>query len=151
MKFSSPAFQEKMPIPSKYTYDGSNVSVPLTWEEIPPESQSLALIMDDPDAPVGTWVHWVIYNIPSNRTSLAENQPKAKQLTDDSLQGLNSSNHIGYEGPRPPSGTHRYFFKLFALDNSPSPEPGLTKAELLEAMQGHILEQAEFYGTYTRK
>jgi Raf kinase inhibitor-like YbhB/YbcL family protein len=151
MKFYSPVFQSQLPIPRKYSYDGSNISIPLAWGDLPQATQSIAIIMDDPDAPAGIWVHWVIYNIPANRSELPENQPKISQLVDGSLQGLNSSKRIGYEGPRPPSGTHRYFFKLFALNVTPTLNPGLNKAELLDAMQGHIIEQTEFFGTYTRK
>ncbi len=150
MKFFSPAFEDKMPIPQKYAYYGSDCSIPLAWESIPSETQSLALIMDDPDAPAGTWVHWVVYNIPPSQSGLTEDQPKDKQLAGGSLQGLNSSRYNGYEGPRPPSGTHRYFFKLFALDCMVAQEAGMTKEELLKAMQGHIIDQAEFYGTYKR-
>lgn len=150
MKFFSPAFQNKMPIPQKYAYDGSDSSIPLAWEGVPAGTQSLAFIMDDPDAPAGTWVHWVVYNIPPSQSGLAENQPKDKQLAGGSLQGLNSSRYTGYEGPRPPSGTHRYFFKLFALDRKFAQEAGMTKEELLKAMQGHIIDQAEFYGIYKR-
>ena len=151
MKFYSPAFQNEMPIPQKYAYDGSDCSIPLAWEGVPAGTQSLAFIMDDPDAPAGTWVHWVVYNIPPSQSGLKEDQPKDKQLTGGGLQGLNSSNYSGYEGPRPPSGTHRYFFKLYALDHMLAQNAGMNKKELLEAMQGHIIEQAEFYGTYSKR
>jgi len=150
MKIFSPAFHESMPIPEKYTCDGADVSIPLEWLDIPQEPQSLAVIMDDPDAPGGTWVHWVVYNIPVSRMYLAENQPKGNRLPDGSLQGLNSWNRTGYGGPCPPGGTHRYFFKLYALQNMPVLASGLTKAGLVESMRGHIIEQVEFFGTYRR-
>ncbi len=150
MKLFSPAFQDKSPIPDKYTCDGRDISIPLNWQDIPAEAQTLALIMDDPDAPGGTWVHWVIYNIPANCPGLPEGQAGIQILPDGSLQGLNSWKRIGYGGPCPPGGTHRYFFKLYALHQMPPPAPGLTKMELLESLQGHIIEQVEIYGTYRR-
>jgi len=150
MKLFSPAFQEKSPIPDKYTCDGRDISIPLNWQDIPAQAHSLALIMDDPDAPGGTWVHWVIYNIPADCPGLPENLPGVEILPDGSLQGLNSWKRIGYGGPCPPGGTHRYFFKLYALRQMPAPAPGLTKMELLASLQGHIIEQVEIYGTYRR-
>ncbi|MBP6086830.1 MAG: YbhB/YbcL family Raf kinase inhibitor-like protein [Pelolinea sp.] len=150
MKLSSPAFSHQELIPSRYTCDGKDVSPPLEWRDLPHGAQSLALIMDDPDAPAGIWVHWIIFNIPPEASSIAENCPKIPQLSDGSLQGRNSWRQIGYGGPCPPSGTHRYFFKLYALDKMLKLDAGITKDELLKAMEGCVLEQAELIGRYQR-
>lgn len=149
--FSSPAFGHGQPIPAVYTCKGRDISPPLTWSDLPQGTKSLALIMDDPDAPMGTWVHWVIYNIPSTRTGLEEAIPSEERLADGSLQGKNSWRRIGYGGPCPPSGTHRYYFRLYALDSMLSLAPGATKEQLLQAMQGHILAQAEWMGTFSAR
>lgn len=151
MKIYSPAFQEKMPIPEKYTCEGSDISIPLAWEDVPEEAISLALIMDDPDAPAGTWVHWVAFNIPASARGLTEDQPKERNLPSGGLQGINTGRRTGYAGPCPPGGVHRYFFKLYALDCVFPAKSGITKEELLEQMQGHILSKCEFFGTYQRK
>ncbi|MEJ5240861.1 MAG: YbhB/YbcL family Raf kinase inhibitor-like protein [Anaerolineales bacterium] len=149
--FSSPAFGHGQPIPPVYTCKGRDISPPLMWSDLPQGTKSLALIMDDPDAPMGTWVHWVIYNIPPTRTGLEEAIPADERLADGSLQGKNSWRRIGYGGPCPPSGTHRYFFRLYALDSMLSLAPGATKEQLLQAMQGHILAQAEWMGTFSAR
>ncbi len=149
--FSSPAFGHGQPIPAVYTCKGRDISPPLTWSDLPQGTKSLALIMDDPDAPIGTWVHWVIYNIPSTRTGLEEAIPSEERLADGSLQGKNSWRRIGYGGPCPPSGTHRYYFRLYALDSMLSLAPGATKEQLLQAMQGHILTEAEWMGTFSAR
>ncbi len=149
--FSSPAFGHGQPIPAVYTCKGRDISPPLTWSDLPQGTKSLALIMDDPDAPIGTWVHWVIYNIPSTRTGLEEAIPSEERLADGSLQGKNSWRRIGYGGPCPPSGTHRYYFRLYALDSMLSLAPGATKEQLLQAMQGHILAEAEWMGTFSAR
>jgi len=145
MELKSDAFASGQSIPAKYTCIGKNMSPALTWGNAPVGTQSFALIVDDPDAPMGTWVHWVLYNIPSGTTSLAEN-------TDASgiSVGKNSSSHMSYDGPCPPSGTHRYFFKLYALDATLSLSPGATKEQLLGAMKGHILAQGELMGTFSK-
>lgn len=151
-QIKSPAFENGQPIPVKYTGQGKDVSPPLEWSGAPAGTKSFALINDDPDAPVGTWVHWVIYDIPANATNLAENIPAKETLPDGSKQGLNDWGRVGYGGPMPPPGKpHRYFFKLYALDTVLNLKPRATKAELLRAMQGHILAQAELMGTYQRK
>jgi Raf kinase inhibitor-like YbhB/YbcL family protein len=111
---------------------------------------SYALIADDPDAPAGTWVHWVLYNVPASITSLAENVAKAKKLDDGSMQGMNDFRKIGYGGPCPPGGTHRYFFKVYALNAALEIEAGLTKKQLLKELEGHILAQGELMGRYAR-
>lgn len=151
MEITSSAFIHHDLIPSKYTCDGENVSPPLNWNGIPEGTKSIALISDDPDAPVGTWVHWVIYNIPPDNKKLQEGIQPIKELPNGALQGTNDFKKIGYGGPCPPSGTHRYFFKLYALDTIIKLESGATKKELESAMKGHIIEQAEFVGKYKRK
>ncbi len=148
---SSSAFKDGEMIPQKYTADGQNVSPPLKWDSIPTGSKSLALIADDPDAPMGTWVHWVIFNIPITETGLPEGIPTKASLPDGSLQGTNGSHELGYDGPSPPSGTHRYYFKLFALDTLLKLSSGITKPELLKAMEGHIVGQAQLMGRYSRR
>jgi Raf kinase inhibitor-like YbhB/YbcL family protein len=144
MSLTSPAFNDSDPIPTLYSCDGDDVSPDLDWFGIPEGTKSLALIMDDPDAPVGTWVHWVLFNIPADIPGLQQD------ISGVGVEGLNSWGRTGYGGPCPPGGTHRYFFKLYALDISLDLEEGADKAALLEAMEGHILGQAELMGTYTR-
>lgn len=151
MEITSTAFKDGEMIPSKYTCDGVNVSPPLAWQNSPRGVQSFALIADDPDAPAGTWVHWVIFNIPDTVFSLPENVPPKETLENGSIQGKNDFRKIGYGGPCPPNGVHRYYFKLYALDTKLNLQPGATKAELLKAMEGHILAQAQLMGRYSRK
>lgn len=151
IQITSSVFKEGEPIPSKYTCDGEDISPPLKWSSLPEGTKSLALISDDPDAPVGTWVHWVIYNIPPTVTELEEGIPTDKELPSGAKQGMNDFKKIGYGGPCPPSGTHRYFFKLYALDSELNLEPRATKKDVLKAMEGHILEMGQLMGTYSRK
>jgi Raf kinase inhibitor-like YbhB/YbcL family protein len=137
-------------IPKKYTCDGADVSPGLTWTGVPAGTQSLALIADDPDAPVGTWTHWIIWSI-SPGASLPENVAKVDELPDGSRQGRNDFKRIGYGGPCPPAGkAHRYFFKLYALDSKLDLKPGESRHELELAMKGHILSQAELMARYGR-
>jgi Raf kinase inhibitor-like YbhB/YbcL family protein len=150
LELTSTAFAPGQPIPSKYTCDGENVSPPLHWSDPPHGTQSLALICDDPDAPAGTWVHWVLYNLLAKARALPEAVPANADLPDGSRQGKNSGGRLGYSGPCPPSGTHRYFFKLYALDTVLGLASGADKSQLLQAMQGHILAQTELMGTYKR-
>ncbi len=149
-QLTSPAFAPGGPIPRKYTCDGEDISPPLQWRDPPQGTQSFALIADDPDAPRGTWIHWVLYNVPANARSLSEAVPPDAELPDGSRHGQNSWKRLGYGGPCPPGGTHRYFFKLYALDTMLDLPAGATKKQLLKAMEGHILAQAEVMGTYTR-
>ncbi len=151
MLITSPVFMDNNLVPAKYTCDGQDISPPLEWKDIPAGTKSLALICDDPDAPMGTWVHWVAYTIPPNITKLEENIRPEKELKNGMRQGNNSWPKIGYGGPCPPSGTHRYYFKLYALDNIPDLKPGATKAQLSEAMKGHILAEAQLMGKYARQ
>jgi Raf kinase inhibitor-like YbhB/YbcL family protein len=149
---TSTAFAESRPVPDKYTCTGRNVSPPLQWNNAPPGVKSFALIADDPDAPVGTWVHWVLYNLPPVTMSLAENLPPTPELPDGSRQGVNDFGQPGYGGPCPPAGKpHRYFFKIYALDTVLSLKSGATKKELLKAMDGHVLAQGQLMGTYQRQ
>ena len=150
-ELTSAAFAHEESIPGKYTCDGEDISPPLQWSDPPAGTQSLALIADDPDAPIGTWVHWVLYNLPSEARALAEAVPSDADLPDGSHHGENSWGRMDYGGPCPPSGTHRYFFKLYALDKVLDLEAGATKDQLLQAMDEHILAQTELMGTYTRQ
>jgi Raf kinase inhibitor-like YbhB/YbcL family protein len=150
LKISSSAFEEGGLIPSKYTCDGENISPALNWTGAPDGTASFALICDDPDAPSGNWVHWVIFNIPPKETGLKENIPSGKKLDNGTVQGMNDFRKNNYGGPCPPSGTHRYFFKLYALDKILDADSDLTKADLLKAIDGHILAQAQLIGKYKR-
>jgi Raf kinase inhibitor-like YbhB/YbcL family protein len=148
---TSTAFAEGRPIPDKYTCSGPNVSPALRWGNAPAGTKSFALIADDPDAPVGTWVHWVLYDLPPATMSLAENVPSSPELPDGSKQGVNDFGQPGYGGPCPPPGKpHRYFFKIYALDIMLNLKSGATKNELLKAMDGHVLAQGQLIGTYQR-
>lgn len=146
----SDVFGSGGPIPGRFTCDGEDVSPPLTWGGVPEGAASLALIMDDPDAPAGIWIHWVLYDIPAGLNGLPEGVPADELLSDGRASGLNSWQRNGYGGPCPPSGTHRYFFRLYALDKMLGLPAGTTKDGLLDAMQGHILGQTEVMGTYAR-
>ncbi len=150
IKITSPAFEEGGMIPEVYTCDGIDISPPLKWSSVPQGTKTLALICDDPDAPVGTWVHWVIYNIPGDICELPENIPPEQEIKKGGIQGMNDSRKIGYGGPCPPGGTHRYFFKIYALDTEVDLQPGATKSQLLNAMEGHILAKGQLMGTYSR-
>ena len=152
MKITSPAFKHMGEIPQKYTCDGQDLSPPLKWEGVPEEARSLALIVDDPDAPDPnaprmTWVHWVLYNIPPSTKGLKEG---ISELPHGTMEGKNDWGRTGYGGPCPPIGRHRYFFKLYALDTVLPDLGHPTKKELLKAMEGHILQKAELIGTYKR-
>jgi Raf kinase inhibitor-like YbhB/YbcL family protein len=148
---SSPAFASGAEIPNANTCQGPDVSPLLTWIDNPPQTQSFALIVDDPDAPAGTWIHWVMWNIPPATHLLPENVPRSARLQSGALQGRNDFGKTGYNGPCPPPGkTHRYFFRLYALDASLTLQPGATRQELDAAMKGHILGKAEHMGTYRR-
>jgi Raf kinase inhibitor-like YbhB/YbcL family protein len=147
----SPAFEEAGMIPSKYTCDGEDVSPPLKLEGVPENTQSIALISDDPDAPMGTWVHWVMWNIPADTTEISENVPPEEKLPDGSVQGINDFRKHGYGGPCPPGGTHRYYFKLYALDTKLDLAGSSDKQQLLNAMEEHILAEGRLMGKYKRQ
>ena len=154
LELSSPAFSPNDSIPTIYSCDGRDISPPLSWSGVPPGTRSLALITDDPDAPDPeapkmTWVHWVLYNIPVEASGLAENAGSG-ELPGDTLEGVNDWGRTGYGGPCPPIGRHRYFFKLYALDTVLPDLGNPRKEKLLEAMEDHVLGQAELVGTYQR-
>ena len=150
IRLTSMVFQEGGTIPQKYTCDGEDISPPLKWDSAPEGTKAFALISDDPDAPMGTWVHWVIFNIPADANELHEHIPAEGILRNGAKQGTNDFRRIGYGGPCPPGGTHRYFFKLYALDTEIDIAVGASKQELLRAMEGHILAKGQLMGTYTR-
>ena len=150
MRLVCVAFGEGEMIPAVYTCDGENVSPPLVWSDVPETVKSFALIADDPDAPSGTWVHWVVYNIPPDARALAENASNAVSLPDGAGQGMNDSGKPGYGGPCPPGGVHRYYFRLYALDARLAADTAMTKKKLLAGMEGHLLAEAVLMGRYRR-
>lgn len=150
LKLTSTIFTDGGLIPGKYTCDGANVSPPLAWEGVPAQAKSLALVCQDPDAPGGVWTHWALFDLPVSAGGLPENVPASEALAGGGRQGRNDFKKIGYGGPCPPHGTHRYFFRLYALDEEVSPVEGATAAELLKAMQGHIVAEGELMGKYER-
>ena len=143
MKLTSPEFEHNQFIPRKFSCEGDDVNPALIIEDVPKEAKSLALIMDDPDASMGTWVHWVVFDIPV-KNRIEENSIPGKQ-------GINNAGQKNYHGPCPPSGVHRYFFKLYALDTLLNLKEGISKGGLEKAMQGHILAEAELIGLYKRR
>ncbi len=151
LQITSTAFSPGEMIPKKFTCDGPDVSPQLAWNDPPVGTEGFALIADDPDAPVGTWVHWVLYDLPASARMLAEGVAKQEQLPSGARQGRNDFGKIGYDGPCPPPGKpHRYFFKLYALDAEPNLKAGATKADVERALKGHILGQGELIGRYGR-
>jgi hypothetical protein len=148
---TSTAFAPGASIPEPYSCKGADISPTLQWSGAPPNTFSFALIMDDPDAPAGMWVHWVMWNLPRAAHSLPENVDKREQLDDGSRQGTNSFQKLGYNGPCPPAGqTHRYFFRLYALDGKLDLASSATRTELDAAMKGHVLAETEYMGTFHR-
>ncbi|MEJ2166694.1 MAG: YbhB/YbcL family Raf kinase inhibitor-like protein [Desulfobacterales bacterium] len=150
LKVTSSAFSEGGMIPRQYTCDGPDISPELSWEGVPEGTRSLALICDDPDAPAGTWVHWVLFNIPAGEKGLPAEIASKAALSNGSLQGTNDFGRLGYGGPCPPRGTHRYYFKLYALDIVLPLNAGAKKAQVEAAMAGHILAQVQLMGKYKR-
>ncbi|HEY5037680.1 MAG TPA: YbhB/YbcL family Raf kinase inhibitor-like protein [bacterium] len=156
LRMQSGSFKDGGMIPGKYACDGQNSSPELSWKGAPPQTKSFAVICDDPDAPSQTWVHWVIYNIPTNTViatntfELLEAFPKDEKTTQGILQGVNDFKRIGYDGPCPPSGIHRYYFKLYALDSFLSLPAGESKDQLLKAMKGHLLGWTQIMGLYSK-
>ena len=150
IEVTSPAFKEGGMIPQKHTCDGSNVSPALKFDKVPEGAKSLALICDDPDAPVGIWVHWVLYDLPPETKELKEGIPPRKELEGGGVHGTNDFKKLGYGGPCPPSGTHRYFFKVYALDKKLELPSGATKKTVEEAMKGHVLAEGQLMGRYAR-
>jgi len=151
MQLTSTAFNEGEVIPKQHTGDGKDASPPLKWAGAPAGTASFALICDDPDAPRGTWVHWVLFNVPAGTTELPEGVPADKSVLSGARQGVNDFGNIGYGGPAPPRGKpHRYFFKLYALGAVLDLKEGATKQQLLKAMEGHILAEGQLMGKYSR-
>jgi Raf kinase inhibitor-like YbhB/YbcL family protein len=149
LTLTSPAFADGATIPKRYTCDADDLSPALLWTGAPTQTQSLALIVDDPDAPSGTWTHWLVWNIPPGARQLPEAVPKTETLDNGAAQGRNDFRRIGYGGPCPPPGKpHRYFFKLYALKARLNLKPGASKAGLEQALKAHILAQAQLMGTY---
>lgn len=150
MRIESTAFSEGSLIPRRHTCDGKDVSPPLSWSGVPEGAKSLALICDDPDAPGKTWVHWVLFNLPSGTKELPEGVPALASVSGGGVQGINDFRKVGYGGPCPPKGTHRYMFRLYALDAELALPAGATKAELEGAIEGHVLGQVTLTGKYSR-
>jgi hypothetical protein len=148
---SSSSFKDTQMIPARFTCDGEDRSPDLAWSGAPAKTASLALLCDDPDAPSGDWVHWVVFDLPPESSGLAEGAPSTVQLQAGGTHGKNSWGRLGYGGPCPPSGTHRYFFKLLALDRRLDLRPGATKADVLKAAEGHVLARAQLMGRYKRR
>lgn len=148
---TSSAFREGDMIPQKYGFNDENLSPPIVWAKVPEGTQSIAVICDDPDAMGGTWVHWVIFNIPTATEGLPEGVSREETLQDGSRQGVNDFKKIGYDGPAPPYGVHRYVFKVFALDTMLDLQDSATKKELLSRMAGHILGEGKLMGRFKKK
>ncbi|MBI4782422.1 MAG: YbhB/YbcL family Raf kinase inhibitor-like protein [Oscillatoriophycideae cyanobacterium NC_groundwater_1537_Pr4_S-0.65um_50_18] len=149
-RLTSPVFADESLIPAKFTCDGENISPMLQWDQPPTQTKSLALIVEDPDAPGQTFTHWVLYDLPPDTRQLPEKVSPQPFLQAGGLQGKSSFGKYGYGGPCPPSGTHRYLFKLYALDQILDLPPGTTQTDLVEAMQGHVLAEAKLTGKYAR-
>ncbi len=151
MEIRSSAFNEGDTIPKKHTCEGEDVSPQLSWPAVPEGAKSLVLICDDPDAPVGTWVHWVLFGLSPATTELPEDVPDGEQVLEGAKHGRNDFGNLGYGGPCPPPGpTHRYYYKLYAIDIEPPLEAGATKAEVMAAIEGHVLAEAQLMGRYAR-
>ena len=151
MNLTSPAFNEGQSIPVQFTCDGRDVSPPLCWSAVPSATKSFTVICDDPDAPSGTFVHWVLYNLPGATSKLSEGISRGEILPNGAMQGLSDFKACGYGGPCPPAGeAHRYFFKLYALDDTLRLKPRATRAEVLKAFNGHVLGAATLMGRYQR-
>lgn len=150
IKITSPVFEYGEYIPSAYTCMGKDMSPPINWQGVPRNAKSLVLICDDPDAPMGTWVHWVIYNIPPDSKGLPEGIPGLERLKDGTLQGINDFRKIGYGGPCPPGGVHRYYFKIYAIDTMLNIDPGATKKRIMKLIEGHIISKGELMGRFKR-
>jgi len=151
LTLTSPDFAHGQAIPAEFTCDGKDHSPALAWGEPPAGTKSFALIVDDPDAPIGIWVHWVVYNLPAESRGLPRGVPAGASLSGGGVMGLNSWKQMAYGGPCPPSGTHRYYFTLYALDTVLEQAAGMSKKELLAAMEGHVLGQGQLMGTYARQ
>jgi len=150
IKLTSVAFKEGEAIPRAYTCDGANVSPPLEWAGVPKTATTIAIVADAPDAPGGTCTHWLLYNLPADNIGLVENLTATEKVAAGGFQGTNDFGKIGYGGPCPPSGTHHYFFRIYAIDSELPLKAGVSKAELLKAMDGHVVLPGQLMGTYRR-
>lgn len=150
LEITSSSFEQGQNIPQKHTCIGNDVSPQIAWNGAPEGVESYAIIADDPDAPMGTWVHWVVYNIPADVNELQENFPKDEKLDNGIMQGMSDFGKTEYGGPCPPGGTHRYYFKVYAIDKKLDAEPGLSKKKLLKAMEGHILAEGQLMGKFSK-
>jgi Raf kinase inhibitor-like YbhB/YbcL family protein len=152
MELTSSAFKNGQPIPNQYTCEGNNISPPLTWNGAPGNTETFALIVDDPDAPKGVWTHWMVFNLPADASGLPEAAAKSGPLPGNAKEGLNDFNHPNYDGPCPPAGKeHRYFFKIYALDTALGLPSGASRKDMEAAMAKHILAEGQLMGTYQRK
>ena len=151
MKLISPAFQDGEPIPKKYTCQGENISPPFSLVGVPASAKSLALICDDPDAPGKTWTHWVLFDLPASTREIPEGLPRQETIANGAKQGITDFKTAGYGGPCPPSGTHRYFFKIYALDTDFELAGGASKEQLLKAIEGHVIVEGQLIGTYQKQ
>lgn len=151
LKLTTDAFPPNGAIPGKHSKKGGNVSPALAWTGVPQSARSLALILDDPDAPSGVFVHWLVYGMPPANGRLEEGRPASETLSDGMRQGRNGFGEIGYGGPQPPSGVHRYIFHLFALDTTLDLPPGASRPELDRALKGHVVEEAQLMGTFEHR
>jgi hypothetical protein len=150
LDIKSTAFGEGDLIPKKFTCDGADISPELSWSQPPEGTGSMVLICDDPDAPMGTWVHWVLYGLSPDTLEISEGIPDGKVVLGGAKHGVNDFRKYGYGGPCPPGGTHRYFFKLYAVDTEVDLDPGATKDEVLDAIKGHVLAEGQLMGRYSR-
>jgi hypothetical protein len=151
IEIRSRSFKDGEYIPPKYTCDGMNISPQLSWSCKVEGIKTFAIIVEDPDAPRGIFTHWIVYNIPSKINSLMENSTPAKNVSDEVLMGTNDFGRIGYGGPCPPSGTHRYYFRIYGLNSAVHLDSGATKSEVVKKMEGHIIARGEFMGKYQRQ
>ena len=151
MELRSAAFADGKPIPVRHTCDGADVSPPIAWSDVDPRAKSLTLVCHDPDAPAGDWVHWVVYDVPPARTELPEGVPPDERVQGGGTQGTNDFRRLGWGGPCPPSGTHRYLFTLYAVDAETGLAPGARRSDVEAAIRGHVVAEAKLTGTFTRR
>lgn len=147
----SPAFKNNEPIPSRYTCDGENISPALNWDHLPEDTRTITIVVHDPDAPSGNFIHWIIYDIPVTMKDLQEGITSTLNLPDGAAMGTNDARRIGYYGPCPPSGVHHYHFTIYAVNTFLRLDAGATRTELMQSMKGHILEEGKLVGTYKRQ
>lgn len=150
IKITSTAFKEGKPIPARYSCDDRDISPPLDWDDLPENTESISLILEDPDAPRGLFTHWIIFNLPGDTKNLPEHVKGEELMDNGGKQGFNDFGRVGYGGPCPPGGTHRYYFKIYALNVKLDLPPFIGRDELLDAMEGHVLDRGQLMGVYTR-